>query len=224
MKVTWHGFVEEKYKEYSYKRKGTLHMKKIVERGFVIVMLIMCSLMGKVNAFDAMGEADEVSREPLKAYGLYIGMPWENSIKVFEKLSNWSQCNGVSIFINKESINSNVKENVVIRKYSDENEVSYYRIYFMTDSWDIADRIYDTLSDNMESSLGKCRFKMDKKADPSQGINYYTKGKMWKSDGKYVCTEIVYSLTDNCNRYDNNGIVFKAKFAVSITRLIYKLI
>lgn len=127
-------------------------MKKLFKRGLAMAFCLLCLTLGQVQAFDFMADVDEVSRDPYKAYTLYKGMPTTDFRDNYSSLSNWSKISE-RIYCKNESLNGSVIE--WIKVFTDEKNVSGYEIYFLTNSLEIADRIFERLTNNLEKSIGR---------------------------------------------------------------------
>ena len=200
-------------------------MRCIFERIVFTICCVLIFVLGHAQAFDHMADVDEASGKPLEAYGLYLGMQWGDMLNKCSKLNGWVACKSeipnVQNYFKSESLNGSVKESLSIMRYPDESDVAYYRVYFMTDSLKKAERIFETLSDNIEYDLGRYEYN-ESNPDYSSKRLYYSKSKYWRNKGKLIRVDIVYSLGDRCDQFDSQGILFKTKFAVSITRRVYK--
>ena len=188
-------------------------MKKLFKRGLAMAFCLLCLALGQVQAFDFMADVDEVSRDPWKAYTLYLRMPWWDYLNNFDKAPGWSsrRSTGVSIYyVKKESINSSVKE-AVEGFGSDTKELSANRIAFFTDSIDLADRIFERLSNNIEDSLGKPYF-VNTNFDNDSLFKIYEKA--WKRKVEAGKTDYLTIQV----RYGNE----KRKWAVGDSQLMTK--
>lgn len=204
-------------------------MKRLFKRGLAMAFCLLYIALGQVQAFDFMADVDEVSRDPLTAYTLYVGMPWNDFLENYSNISGWTfyknKNSYARIFFKNESLNSNIREFVLARKYPDgllrtkENDVSGYGVFFMTNSLDIAERIFNRLSSNIEYNLGK-----EEQFASRESIIYehLVKSKYWSSNGKTIKIQGVYGYGNKSYSYDSHGLKYMTKYVVSIERYIIK--
>lgn len=203
-------------------------MKRVFRLCMLWVFCLLCIPLGQVQAFDFMADVDEVSRDPLKAYTLYIGMPWGDFLANYSNLPGWAAYGKMAkdkrFFIKNGSLNSSVGESICVeRVFSNslrghvESGVRSYQINFATNSLEIADRIFNRISNNLEENLGRYMVAEESKAEPSDGIYCANKTKTWIVNGQFINVEIIYSLKDNCFEYDSD-IILKGKYVVLIRR------
>ena len=199
-------------------------MKKLFKRGLAMAFCLLCLALGQVQAFDFMADVDEVSRDPWKAYTLYLRMPWMDYINNFDKAPGWSSRRNMGTYryyIKEDSINSSVKEVVEgAQQMGQENGMKEYRIKFFTDSVDITERIFERLVSNCQDSLGEPCYA---NTIFNNGTCFKLNVKAWKRKserGKSDCL-IVRSMYGIKNTWWMSGTPFKSRCLVYITRLYW---
>lgn len=195
-------------------------MEKILKHIFLMVVGFMYITLGQAHAFDFMADVDEVSRDPWKAYTMYCGMPFKNFINDFNKAPGWSICDNtgpIAFYVKEESINSSVKE-AVVGFSSGEGYLWAHSIYFYTDSIELADRIFERLTNNIENSLGK-PYRVETGIKSDKSFRKFRE-KTWKCDDKtvghdWLVVSVRYGINDSWWLTDSR---LKSKCVVDIHR------
>lgn len=175
-----------------------------------------------------MADVDEVTKDPHKAYTLYVGMPYNDAVANFKHLSGWQfyeEWKYFAFFSVKEDNNKLVKECVCVEFDPNEESIFSWSIYFLTDNFNIADNIYKRickrLEENPELSFGQ-EYKFTDK-----NPNYTEIEKVWylRSNNTPIETgKIEVSIQSSPYRDYGYGMFLlqtlpvKAKYAVSIDR------
>ena len=200
-------------------------MKKMLRKISLLIFSIYLISSGQVKAFDYMADVDEVSKDPYKAYTLYCEMPWSDVKQNFTGLMGWMNfykmdANDISLMKITDT-DSSVKECVYIHYLPDEyfRGIRSYYILFAVDSFEIADRIYKRIYNNISQKLVKTN------NDYLVQIPNAIKSEMWKTAFDEVDIRVIVyisKLSDEFKNmyFHNNELQSKSAYCCVIERTL----